>query len=153
MQDHLSTCQSILSTKILFLKISFFQNFVLFYFIFFKKKFSEIFLLFTVTVHSYCSPYCSRPKLQYNNCIAIQFSAPCPFLATIHHVYYNTQQNNSPSSHNTIQVLQYNFPLHTSILQYNFLASFPCNILLYIVIQFPSIFFSTIQPIAYKTRS
>ena len=40
-----------------------------------------------------------------------------------------------------------------TILQYNFPASFPCNTLLYIAIQFPSVFFSVIQPIAYKTRS
>ena len=45
------------------------------------------------------------------------------------------------------------FTYCTTILQYNFLASFPCNTLLYIAIQFPLVFFSAIQPIAYKTRS
>ena len=45
------------------------------------------------------------------------------------------------------------FTYCTTILQYNFPASFPCNTLLYIAIQFPLVFFSAIQPIAYKTRS
>ena len=112
MQNHLSTCQSILSTKILFLKISFFPKFCPILFFQKKKNFRNFF-----TVHRYCSlllfivdvhSYCSRPKLQNNNCIAIQFSAPCPFLATIHHVYYNTKKKQPfKSQYNTSIVIQF----------------------------------------------
>ena len=117
---------------------------ILFYF--FKKKIRNFFI-----VHCYCSPsrftdycslitvhrllftdYCRRPKLQYNNCIAIQSSAPSPFLATIHHVYCNTKKKPFKSQYNTsiaIQfvVLQYNsshctpyIAIQCNTLQYNF---------------------------------
>ena len=120
MQDHLSTCQSILSTKILF-----FENFIvpkfcliLFDFIFQKIIFFFTNLLFTIdrssiTVHKllFTDYYCSRPKLQYNNCIAIQFSAPSPFLTTLHHI--------------AIQFLQYTLNL---LLQYNPLGQISATI-------------------------
>ena len=104
-------CKTIYSIyHIIFINKNFiFENFtfskILSHFVFKKKKFRN--LLFTVTIDSYCSQltvdhYCSQLtvdrycSLQYNNCIAIQFSAPQAF------------------SCNTI------FPLHTFILQYNF---------------------------------
>ena len=100
-----------------------FENFIfpkfcliLFYFIFQKKNF-EIYCSH-LTVDCYCSPlnvdhYCSQFTVdrycssQYNNYIAIQFSAPHAF------------------SCNTI------FPLHTFIFQYNFSTAH-----FYIAIQF-----------------
>ena len=120
-----------LTSKILFLKISLFQNFVsfflfYFYFIFFKKKFPENFF----TVHWYCSPYCS-PKLQYNlfiaihfqQCIAIQYT----FLCNTPRLSCNTPS--FPLQYNPIHYtlkLQYNpciaiqfFFSHCTLLQYN----------------------------------
>ena len=115
--------KSYLSTKILFSKISFFFSkfcpilfdFILFFFK--KKKFPKIFycssLLFIVTVHLSC------------NTIFFFF-------------YFNTLPAycNTPPSHNTVSVLQYNpaaqLPLNHNtlqILQYNFPATKPlyCN--------------------------
>ena len=83
---------------------------------------------------AYCMP--AQPSIFHNTPCVLQYKKKISLQVTIQYKYCNTI-----------------FPLHTSILQYSFPASFPYNTLLYIAIQFPSIFFSAIQPIAYKTRS
>ena len=116
--SHMHYTMHIISIKKFIFENLIFQNFVSFYFILFFKFFFPKFTVHSLTVDHYCSQltvdhyclqltvdrYCSS---QYNNCIAIQFSAPQAF------------------SSNTI------FPLHTFILQYNF-----STVHFYIAIQF-----------------
>ena len=135
--------------------------------IFFSNFFFEIYcsqltgqrLLFT----DYCSQFTVHRLLllllfiycwsQYNNCIAIQFSIPSPFLATIHQVYCNTKRKKKKPFKPTI--LQYNssIPLHTLAIQSvycNTMAQQPTSLLQYnfsplhhhIAIQFQYNFFS-----------
>ena len=89
MQDNLFNISIIFINKNFILENSIFPKFclILFDFIFQKKKSFKIYysqltvdrLLFTnycsvITVHRLqFTDYCRRPKLQYNNCIAIQF--------------------------------------------------------------------------------
>ena len=119
----ISTCQIIffLTSKILFLKISLFQNFVSFLFDFKKKKFSRKFftahVLFTGTVYRYysshCSPYCS-PKLQYNLFIAIHFQQclPAMYCNTIH---LPLQYTSSLLQYTFISLAIQSHPLHTQV--------------------------------------
>ena len=122
------------------MKISFFQNFVSFYFIlFFKKKnfVSEIYYLQLIGQRLLFIDYCWS---QYN--IAIQFSTPSPFLATIHQVYCNTNKEKQPfkptiiqflhsTAHpcNTIRVLQYNGSTTNLLIAIQFQPTAPpyCN--------------------------
>ena len=126
-----------LTSKILFLKISLFQNFVSFFlFYFFQKKISRKFF--------YCSPYCS-PKLQYNT---PSFAIHLVSLAIHLHFPCNTIPSTTHSSCNTIRVLQYNFFSATAhscntILPYFNTLTQPtckphCNTIPYIAIQFSS---------------
>ena len=134
--------------KFYFLKISFFENCVSLYLILFyfsKFFFFEIHcsqLTVNDTVHGLLfTDYCWS---QYKNCIATHFQQP---LAVLQYNFLS-----SPSSHNTIQVLQYNpsyctpVAIQSVVLQYN---SSHCTLLQYTLLCCNTIL-ATAHPLQYN---
>ena len=110
------------STKISFLKISFFfRTFCLILLNFILFDFSKIFFF---------RKYCSQLTGQ-RYCSLVLFTVYCSWI-TVHGLlfmdYYWSQYKNCIATQ---------FAYFTTTLQYNFPTSFPCNTLLYIAIQFP----------------
>ena len=134
--------KSFLSTKFLFLKISFFQNFVSFCFILFYLKKIEIHcsqltvdcycsqLTVDRTIHSYCSPLLFTVTVGHNTIIVLQYNSqqPCSLAScnTIPHIAI--QFSSLPHAAIHFQPL-HPLAIHFGVLQYNCSAFKPsyCN--------------------------